>query len=231
MPSFARKIVFDTAKAKARPYCNRNFIQIVEIDEKSEENGREGKKKERKEKEKQYKNSFKLDHFLDKDSCPTFAVSLYNLISVCPSCNRVKSIQNFDYYPYSFTNRSDDLKFNYIIKGVDFLKDESLIEIDLGNRSPEIAKSIDGLYLKKLYESHKNLVQKIAGKVRFFVADYRKSVFSSRSCIQMRKRHTGFCMETIIRRCFFQRVLWLSLPEISMRIHQEVLAWYIGVIK
>lgn len=173
MPAAARKIVFDTAKVRTCPYCNRNFIQMVEIDVKSEVNGIDGEKKER---EKQYKSFFELDHFLDKDSYPMFAVSLYNLIPVCPSCNRVKSTQKFDYYPYRFTNRSDDLKFHYIIKGVDFLKDESLIEIVLENRSPEIVKSIDGLYLKKLYESHKDLVQEIVGKVRFFGEDYLKSV-------------------------------------------------------
>lgn len=170
MPSAARKIVFDTAKVKTCPYCNRNFIQLVEADGKNEAND------VKKEKKKQYKSFFELDHFLDKDSYPMFAVSLYNLIPVCPSCNRVKSTQKFDYYPYRFTNRSDDLKFHYIIKGVDFLKDESLVEIDLEYRNPEIVKSVDGLYLKNLYESHKDLVQEIAGKVRFFGEDYLKSV-------------------------------------------------------
>ena len=107
MPSSARKIVFDTAKVRTCPYCNRNFIQMVDTEEKAGE--------------REFKSFFELDHFLDKGTYPMFAVSLYNLIPVCPSCNRIKSTQKFDYYPYHFANRSDDLIFHYMIKGVDFL--------------------------------------------------------------------------------------------------------------
>lgn len=167
MPSAARKIIFDTAKVKTCPYCNRNFIQMVEA--KGAEEG---------EQEEKYKSFFELDHFLDKDTYPMFSVSLYNLIPVCPSCNRVKSTQKFEYYPYDSANGSDDLRFHYVIMGEDFLKDESLIKIELEKRSPEMTRSIDGLYLEKLYEGHKDLVQEIAGKVRFFGDDYLKSVCS-----------------------------------------------------
>lgn len=41
------------------------------------------------------KRDYQLDHYLDKGECPIVALSLYNLVPVCPLCNKEKHANTF----------------------------------------------------------------------------------------------------------------------------------------
>lgn len=83
------------------PYCNRNYILNFNINTEN-------------------KATAQLDHFFDKKSYPYLAVSFYNLVPSCSTCNQRKSTKNENiYYPYS-ESFNDDAKFRY--RGIKELK-------------------------------------------------------------------------------------------------------------
>lgn len=71
----ARKTIFESAGIKTCPYCNRNYISFV-VD--------------RGYNPPHFSSTFELDHYYSKKDYPMLAVSFYNLIPVCPACNRIK---------------------------------------------------------------------------------------------------------------------------------------------
>ena len=65
-----------------------------------------------------------LDHFFDKKEYPVMAVSFYNLVPVCHSCNHVKGTRKISYSPHSKKYNTDDLiTFGYYISGTEFWAD------------------------------------------------------------------------------------------------------------
>lgn len=72
------------------PYCNRNYI-----------NSRDRKL------------GAEMDHFYSKDQFPMFAVSLYNFIPSCGTCNRIKSNKDLSINPYIVkTSGSPQVRFD-----------------------------------------------------------------------------------------------------------------------
>ena len=71
---------------KACPYCNSQFTLLV---------GRKDKK---------YDKGFHFDHYFPRSKYPYLAISLYNLIPSCASCNQKKSDKDVDlqkvFHPY-----------------------------------------------------------------------------------------------------------------------------------
>ncbi|WP_428739757.1 hypothetical protein [Sulfurimonas sp.] len=61
------------------PYCNRNYIQNFR-------------------KHNSLEATAQLDHFFDKKTYPYFAVSIYNLIPSCQTCNQRKSTKQNEIY-------------------------------------------------------------------------------------------------------------------------------------
>ncbi|MEH7419382.1 HNH endonuclease signature motif containing protein [Neobacillus drentensis] len=89
---------------KVCPYCNRNYINNVPT-------------------QKKVKRTSELDHFFSKDKYPFLAMSFFNLVPVCPSCNLLKHKFDVSASPYDFRIPWDDaVRFNYGITDADFLK-------------------------------------------------------------------------------------------------------------
>lgn len=125
---------------KTCPYCNRQYITPIY-------SGMNGKVRA------------DLDHFYAKSKFPFFSMSLYNLIPSCKSCNSsLKGNVEFDYknylnpYDRGFENL---LKFDYKFKGIDFLKPNGIIEVDL----------------KNVYTGNENLIRKAENNVKCFKLD------------------------------------------------------------
>lgn len=154
-----RKILFELANSDVCPYCNRNFIELINID---------GKGK--------YTGTFQLDHFFDKDSYPMFAVSAYNLIPVCSSCNRIKLNKEFEFYPYSDLVTVDDMKFDFAIKDWDFMNNCKSIDILINNISSQLKSNVQGLYLENVYQKHVDVVQELIMKVYYYGDGYIESI-------------------------------------------------------
>lgn len=146
---------------KVCPYCNRNYIFNFEKSNKQ-------------------KATAQLDHFFDKNKYPFLAVSLYNLVPSCSTCNQRKStIQKDIFYPYkeSFNNHA---KFKY--SGVsssngslDFF-DEKRIEIELSCKDntvkEKVKNHIEVFNIINLYNEHKDIVSELLKKRIIYSDDY-----------------------------------------------------------
>lgn len=173
-----RKKIIDFKNISVCPYCNRNYINstykvftcnncnqdllIIDGIEKEcpgcnqEINGPT-----------KVVNTAQLDHFFPKDSYPLFAVSFYNLIPSCYSCNHVKSNKDLEYSPYDTSFPFDDVKFTYIPKSVD------KIEIKINSDDSAFKNGIRILGIEELYQSHIDVVNELIWKKEVYTNSYR----------------------------------------------------------
>ena len=173
-----RKKIIDLKNVSVCPYCNRNYINstykmihcdncnqdLFVIDEVEKEcpgcnqeiNGQT-----------KVVNTAQLDHFFPKDSYPLFAVSFYNLIPSCYSCNHVKLNKDLKHSPYDSSFSFDDVKFTYIPKSTD------KIEIKIDSRNPDFKNGIRILGIEELYQSHIDVVNELIWKKEVYSDSYR----------------------------------------------------------
>ncbi|TNJ63779.1 hypothetical protein FE784_23965 [Paenibacillus hemerocallicola] len=135
---------------KVCPYCNRNYVNNINF-------GAKG-----------VKRSSQLDHFFSKDEFPFLAMSFYNLVPSCPSCNHLKSNHQISLSPYDKKNSTgNELTFDYSIINADYLFDESQITIEI-NHSHKITKNIDIFGLKDQYLLHNDIVYDLIKRHRIY---------------------------------------------------------------
>lgn len=146
------------------PYCNRNFVNSA---------------KER--------TMCQFDHFYNKSDFPLLAISFYNLVTVCGTCNHTKRKNDVDYSPHDKKYKTCDLvHFDFSLTGMDYLfnTEDLRIEID-GNTNYK--KNIEVLKLNELYQLHTDIVQECIkktmifnpGYINYLLATY-KSLFGSK---------------------------------------------------
>lgn len=129
------------------PYCNRNFINNVTYSNRG------------------LKRTSQMDHYYCKEKYPFLAMSFYNLIPSCPSCNHIKSTKRIYYSPYDTRFKpSDLLNFNFKIKSIDFLHSVDQLEITLTSINKRINSNIDTFKLKSQYEIHRDIIQELFKK-------------------------------------------------------------------
>lgn len=152
---------------KVCPYCNRNYI--LNFQKKGKENA-----------------TAQLDHFFDKKKYPYLAISIYNLVPSCGTCNQRKSTkQEKIFYPYleSFNN---SVKFSLkgiksrdelIKENLDFF-DEKRIELDykILSDKEKVEKHIEVFNIKNLYNEHKDIVSELLQKRVIYSDDYLESL-------------------------------------------------------
>lgn len=85
------------------PYCNRSFIHNFKREDK-------------------VKRSSQIDHFFPKGSgkYPYLALSFYNLIPSCYSCNHAKGVKKINLSPYEIGSSDDVLTFGWKPKDAAF---------------------------------------------------------------------------------------------------------------
>lgn len=148
MEKEAKQFLIDSLDIKVCPYCNRNYVYSY----------RSG-------------HTCQLDHFFNKADYPIFAASFYNLIPVCGVCNHKKKTAEFEFYPHLGDYR-DTLRFTYMIKDVDFIKNKDHLEIDIIDEKGLFEKQLESLALKDIYQGHKDIVVDIAKKHKLFSRAY-----------------------------------------------------------
>ena len=151
-----KELIFNLTDDKVCPYCNRTYIEYVKKDS--------------------LHTTYELDHYYNKDDFPFLAVSLYNLIPVCPSCNRIKGKKKFLYYPYDEKNSYGDSRFGYEIKGTDFWTDKDDLDITIDYFNEGLEKDQKNTYIEELYQTHKDVAQEIIRKCQYFGKWYAKSL-------------------------------------------------------
>ncbi len=151
--NFIMQISIDTC-----PYCNRNYIYYLS-------------------KTSQIKPQ--IDHFYPKSSYPFLAVSFYNLIPSCQTCNGfgAKEEKNPDaeglVSPYLL--ESDNFKFTYKIRSINFLNpllDKTSVQVKFRNQIPG---HLNVFKLGALYEQHSDHVIELIVKSKVqYSTEYRK---------------------------------------------------------
>lgn len=150
-------------------YCNKDFITNFDADKKV--------------------STFQLDHFYDKDTYPYLALSFYNLIPSCPTCNspKVKGSKNtfeHDSKVGKFQNEtciapnSQNFYFDQKVKFKLLLDDSSKnlhikskddIDIKLKeNYSDMYDKYIEIFKLNERYKAHKDIVFDMIQKAELY---------------------------------------------------------------
>ncbi|MEA3553668.1 MAG: hypothetical protein U9R39_04585 [Campylobacterota bacterium] len=140
------------------PYCNRNYIFTV---------NKKGSVKP------------EIDHFYPKSKYPYLAVSYFNLIPSCPTCNGFGAKESKDtFYAYPITNpyelNENDFKFSISPETIDFFNVENKkydfdsFEIELyGNKA-----NLEVFKLEELYKQHKDIVLELLIKKAYYPKSY-----------------------------------------------------------
>lgn len=144
---------------KSCPYCNRNYIFTI--------NSNKNIKPE-------------IDHFYPKSLYPYLAVSYYNLIPSCPTCNGFGAKGAKDSFKDKLTNpydiKDDDFKFTFDIISTAITNekiDEKSIEIRLKDT---LESNNEYFQIENLYKEHKDVVIELYHKAKL---EYSHSYISS----------------------------------------------------
>ena len=148
---------------KSCPYCNRNYIFVVNKD---------GNKLRP-----------EIDHFYPKSIYPFLAMSFYNLIPSCQICNhtkkdkdafkdKLKSPYEINFYDFKFKYKPKNITFYQIKKNK--YRDESF-ELLL-NKTDSVEKNDEYFKLKLLYEQHKDIVLDLLLKKVIYSKSYIKEL-------------------------------------------------------
>lgn len=144
----------DDLGLKTCPYCNRSYIYST----------RRGVGKS------EPKNTCQLDHFIDKGKYPYFALSLFNLIPVCSSCNHSKLSENFIKSPFEIADVDECFKFRLDYAKADYTKQEAF-QVALEVRDKGFCKQEETLGLTKLYEKHNDIGHELFLKQHIYSED------------------------------------------------------------
>lgn len=168
MSAEARDFLIKSLDVNVCPYCNRNYIYSS------------GKT-----------HTCQLDHYYPKGKYPILAVSFYNLIPVCASCNLSKKETNFEFYPHTETDVDELLKFSFEFEGLNYLKDKQDIRVTTIPQKRKYIKQIKKLGLGELYQKHNDVVQEIIRKNQLNSTTYihslyeeNKNIFESESEVE-----------------------------------------------
>jgi hypothetical protein len=143
-------ILVEKLGLKVCPYCNRSFINNVNLEQRG------------------LRRTSQLDHFFSKGIYPFLALSFYNLVPSCPSCNHLKHNKSIDISPYDENIEHDELiKFDYDIKSVDYLHNEKDIEVKVRFKD-EIKRNVKELGLESQYLIHSDIVYELIKKMQIY---------------------------------------------------------------
>lgn len=138
------------------PYCNRAYIFTVE---KSQSKSKRTVRPE-------------IDHFFPKSN-PKYmhlAISFYNLIPSCPSCNHLKSTRILDFHPYVGDMNDTtaqpkilvDLKTNNETDDTSLFPEKPTIIIEPSNTNTQ------ELCLEELYKQHSDYAKELLDKIQAY---------------------------------------------------------------
>jgi 5-methylcytosine-specific restriction endonuclease McrA len=156
---------------KTCPYCNRQYIFTI-IDK--------GIHPE-------------FDHFYSKSDKPYFALSFFNLIPSCPTCNHIKSDKSIGINPYMDDFQKNDCKFVLMDKNIGRPAIISKKDINVGfnidkginlkRNKHKCDDNIDVFGLRGLYNEHTDYIEEIIDKAQAYNATYYDSLIQSFSSL------------------------------------------------
>ena len=156
------------------PYCGRAFTTTAEINR--------GK----------FYRTNQIDHFIPKAQFPHLALSIWNLIPVCASCNHTKRDRSYKDLPYPYAEGMGDLyRFNLgVTRSLDYMIsfktgvgwEPKLVEYRIGDDSEDellrkLKSEAEMLHIEELYSSHADYVQDICLQRMIFNDAYIDEIY------------------------------------------------------
>lgn len=136
------------------PYCNRNFITNTRILKKDGDD--------------KVRRTAQFDHFHSKSEHPYLALSFYNLIPICSSCNFIKHNNQIKINPYAIVNSDDHIVFD-----CEFDRNFSRYKVGTSHMSNDFRKSWLVLGLEELYRAHEPYVDDLAARIILYKSMYK----------------------------------------------------------
>lgn len=134
------------------PYCNRQYTFTVDQKQKIRP---------------------QFDHFYPKSQYPYLALSFYNLIPCCPTCNHTKGNRIIKYNPYI---KGFDTDANFRIDRLDkCLMHNENWNIVISNNE-QCCSNINVFSLPDLYNQHKDYAQEIVFRAVAYESPYLKAI-------------------------------------------------------
>lgn len=140
------------------PYCNRQYIDIFD---RQNDDGK--------------KAIAQLDHFYPKEQFPLYALSLYNFVPSCGSCNQGKSDKTkLLIYPFTEKSKEENQQPYFKIKSedLDHLRGNVLPEIDYAFIDSDKKTHADSLHHKNMYQNHRVFAQRLLQRQRLYNPSY-----------------------------------------------------------
>jgi len=154
---WAKKLV-ELTSTKVCPYCNRNFIVNFSTDN----------------------TTVELDHYFPKNKYPYLAISLYNLIPSCHTCNHKKRSEKLKIYPYKECF-NDYVSFSIKPTALPFRESNIELLIEKKKNTRKVRKKINNyekvLNISTLYENHKDIVVELLQKQMIYSDSYIDELF------------------------------------------------------
>lgn len=168
------QVITEKLGLKTCPYCNVNFIMVVEIDE-AIPRPANATRKVRPE----------YEHFYSKSRYPFLALSFYNLVPSCRNCNSLKSSEEANasthIHPYA-QGFGDDGVFSYLPKNTGQDVEKVIVKTTHSHNADKALKirnNIDLFHLEERYTYHKEVVEDILLKKQINTDTYIKTLQTS----------------------------------------------------
>lgn len=163
------------------PYCNRQYIDIFDRQNNDGE-----------------KATAQLDHFYPKEQFPLYALSLYNFVPSCASCNQGKSDKTKALiYPFTKNAKEENQQPYFKIKSedLDHLRGNVPPVIDYAFIDSDKKSHADALHHKNMYQNHSVFAQRLLQRQRLYNPSYIaqvKAFFPKLSDEEIREVLFGF---------------------------------------
>lgn len=151
---------------KCCPYCNENYII------------------NRTKKNNQSYAMAQLDHFYPRDKFPIFAISLYNLIPSCSTCNHIKSINEIGISPHDHTRNFSHLRITYMPKSSGWIDNAEEIELSFDydkydhDFQENMECNLENMGIKSSYCTHRDYVQELLKKAQIYGKEMRSNLLN-----------------------------------------------------
>lgn len=143
------------------PYCNHNYILTRDS---RTPTAREAQ----------------LDHFYSQDNYPALALSFYNLIPSCSSCNRIKGTKKLTHNPYiSGFENLPLFKVNNLITVITRQEIPDITTTPSSTQNPLVKNDLDLLYINPLYAQQTSLAEDLIFKAQGYLGGYYDSVIET----------------------------------------------------
>lgn len=147
-----RKYLIDKLGVTVCPYCNRMYINRSETH-----------------------TVCQLDHFFGKRDYPVLAVSFYNLVPCCGTCNLIKKDKKLGYSPYDRSAGSADDLVEFRYQAVTYNQMagiEAPDKIEILHKRGDMIKNKEVLELEELYQLHRDIARELLEKKRIYKGHY-----------------------------------------------------------